>query len=253
MPAGSKLGRRISHRYTVAVSNRNRIAPERSPVNQRFVRLLPAVLIVIAIAALARMWRARNEAQASPSAAPVEEGFVPLFDGQSLAGWEGDDKLWKAEGEMIVGDSPGIKQNAFLATTKSFGDFELRLEFRLRKGEGNSGIQFRSQRVAESSEVSGYQADIGEKYWGCLYDESRRNKVLVQAPAELERALDKGGWNSYVIRAVGNRIVLSLDGITTVIYRENDPAIAREGIIALQVHAGGPLRVEFRRLRIKEL
>jgi hypothetical protein len=185
--------------------------------------------------------------------AAEEEGFARLFDGKTLSGWEGDEKLWKAEDGMIVGDSPGIKRNEFLATKKSYGDFELRLEFRLRRGAGNSGVQFRSKRVAGSSEVSGYQADIGEKYWGCLYDESRRNKVLVQAPAELDEALHKEDWNSYIIRAEGNRIRLTLNGVTTVDYREEDEAIAREGIIALQVHAGGPLRVEFRKLRIREL
>jgi hypothetical protein len=185
--------------------------------------------------------------------AALEEGFVALFDGKSLAGWEGDEELWEAEEGMIVGDSPGIKRNEFLATKKSYGDFELRLEFRLRKGEGNSGVQFRSQRVKDSSEVSGYQADIGEKYWGCLYDESRRNKVLVQAPAELEKSLHKDDWNSYIIRAVGSHIQLTLNGVKTVDYREEDEAVAREGIVALQVHAGGPLRVEFRKLRIREL
>ena len=201
------------------------------------------VLLVLAVSCLPLIHQA----------AEVEEGFAPLFDGKTLAGWEGDEKLWKAEEGMIVGDSPGIKRNEFLVTKKSYGDFELRLEFRLRKGEGNSGIQFRSKRVRDSSEVSGYQADIGEKYWGCLYDESRRNKVLVQAPAELEKALHKADWNSYVIRAEGNRIRLTLNGVTTVDYREEDEAIAREGIVALQVHAGGPLRVEFRKLRIREL
>jgi hypothetical protein len=188
---------------------------------------------------------------AKPVAA--EEGFVPLFDGKTLAGWEGDEELWEAENGMIVGDSPGIKRNEFLATKKSYGDFELRLEFRLRKGEGNSGVQFRSQRVKDSSGVSGYQADIGEKYWGCLYDESRRDKVLVQAPTGLEKSLHKEDWNSYIIRAEENHIQLTLNGITTVDYREEDESIAREGIIALQVHSGGPLRVEFRKLRIREL
>jgi hypothetical protein len=186
-------------------------------------------------------------------ASEVDEGFVPLFDGKTLAGWEGDEKLWKVENGMIVGDSPGIKRNEFLATKKSYGDFELRLEFKLHKGEGNSGVQFRSKRVKGSSEVSGYQADIGEKYWGCLYDESRRNTVLVQAPATIEKSLHKEDWNSYVIRAEGNRIQLTVNGVTTVDYREEDEAIAREGIFALQVHAGEPLRVEFRKLRIREL
>jgi hypothetical protein len=182
-----------------------------------------------------------------------DEGFSPLFDGKSLAGWEGDEQIWKAESGMIVGDSPGIKRNEFLATKKRYSNFELRLEFRLRDGSGNSGIQFRSTRVADSSEVSGYQADIGEKYWGCLYDESRRNKILVQAPAELDEVLRKDGWNSYVIRAEGNHITLSVNGRKTVDYREQDQDISGEGIIALQVHAGGPLRVEFKNLRIREL
>jgi hypothetical protein len=182
-----------------------------------------------------------------------EQGFVPLFDGRTLEGWEGDLKLWKAENGMIVGDSPGIRHNEFLATRKRYSDFELRLEFKLRGGSGNSGIQFRSRRVPESHEVSGYQADIGEKYWGCLYDESRRKKVLAQAPAELQAALKMDDWNRYTIRAVGNRITLYLNGLKTVEYTESDETIAQSGIIALQVHSGGPLRVEFRNLRIREL
>ncbi len=197
--------------------------------------------------------QATRVAPAAEPAAKTEEGFVSLFDGKSLAGWEGDAQLWKAEEGMIVGDSAGIKHNEFLATKKSYGDFELRLEFRLRRGEGNSGVQFRSKRVADSSEVSGYQADIGEKYWGCLYDESRRNKVLVQSPTELEQKLRQDDWNSYVIRAQGNHIELTLNGVKTVDYVEADETIAREGIIALQVHSGGPLRVEFKNLRIREL
>jgi hypothetical protein len=189
-----------------------------------------------------------------PTAKAAEEGFVSIFDGKTLAGWEGDRDLWKVEGSMIVGDTAaGIKRNEFLATEKRYGDFELRLEFRLRKGEGNSGVQFRSKRVEGSSEVSGYQADIGEKYWGCLYDESRRNKILVQAPPDLEKTLPRDGWNHYVIRAQGKHIALSLNGVKTVDYDEEDEAIDRAGIIALQVHAGGPLRVEFRNLRIREL
>jgi hypothetical protein len=208
------------------------------------------VLTAATLGSVLSPWESRADEQKT---AQVEEGFVPLCDGKTLAGWEGDAKLWKVEDGMIVGDSPGIKQNEFLATKKSYGDFELRLEFRLRKGEGNTGVQFRSRRVEGSSEVSGYQADIGEKYWGCLYDESRRNKVLVQAPAEIDKVLRKEGWNEYVIRAEGDHIRLTLGGMQTVDYREADAAISREGVIALQVHAGGPLRVEFRNLRIREL
>ncbi len=182
-----------------------------------------------------------------------EEGFVSIFNGQDLKGWEGDLKLWKVVDGNLVGDSPGIKKNEFLATEKKYSDFELRLEFKLHKGVGNTGIQFRSERDPKSSEVSGYQADVGEKYWGCLYDEHRRNKVLVQAPPELEKSLKKDDWNTYIIRAEGDHITLKVNGVTTVDYHEPDEKIARSGMIAVQVHSGAPLKVEFRNLRIKEL
>lgn len=190
---------------------------------------------------------------AIPLTAQEDSGFVPLFDGQTLDGWEGDKTLWKVVGKEIVGDSPGIPHNQFLATRKSYGNFELQLDFRLAEGKGNSGIQFRSKRVADSSEVSGYQADIGEQYWGCLYDESRRNKILAQAPAALADKLKKDDWNTYTIRAVGPRITLAINGLTTVDYTEPDSTIPRTGVIALQVHSGPPLRVAFRNIRIKEL
>jgi len=185
--------------------------------------------------------------------AQEESGFVSLFDGQSLEGWEGDTSLWKVQGKTIVGDSAGIPHNQFLATRKTYANFELRLEFRLEEGRGNSGVQFRSKRVADSSEVSGYQADIGEQYWGCLYDESRRNKILAKAPAALDDVLKKNDWNTYTIRAVGPRVTLAINGLTTVDYTEADADIAREGVIALQVHSGPPLRVAFRNIRLKEL
>ena len=183
------------------------------------------------------------------------EGFAPLFNGKDLSGWEGNPTLWKVENGMIVGDSgpDGIKQNEFLATKETYGDFELRLEFRLKDGAGNTGVQFRSKREPDSTAVIGYQADLGEKYWGCLYDEHRRNKILVQAPPELDTVLKKDGWNTYVIRAEGPHITLTINDLKTVDYTEPDEKIDREGIIALQVHSGKALRVEFRNVRLKKL
>ena len=182
-----------------------------------------------------------------------DAGFRSLFNGKDLSGWEGDLSLWKVADNAIIGDSAGIKHNQFLVTRDEFGDFELKLEFRLKEGIGNSGVQFRTKRIPNSTEVSGYQADIGENYWGCLYDESRHNKVLVKAPADFEKSLKKGDWNEYFIRAEGDHIVLKVNGVTTVDYKELDAAIARKGVVALQVHSGGPLKVEFRNIRIKTL
>lgn len=182
-----------------------------------------------------------------------EPGYRSLFNGKDLSGWEGDTTLWKVEGDAIVGDSPGIKHNQFLCTKEEFGDFELKLEFRVKDGVGNTGVQFRTKKLPNTTEVSGYQADLGEKYWGCLYDESRRNKILVQASPELAKVLKKGDWNEYIIRAEGDHITLKINGVTTVDYKEPDADIARSGIVALQVHSGGPMRVDFRNIRIKSL
>jgi hypothetical protein len=107
--------------------------------------------------------------------------------------------------------------------------------------------------VPNSHEVSGYQADIGEKYWGCLYDESRRNRVLAQAPPEALAKVRPDGWNDYVITARGNHITLDFNGVRTVDYRETEPGIDRSGFIALQVHSGPPLKIEFRSLEIQDL
>lgn len=182
-----------------------------------------------------------------------EPGFQPLGNGKDLADWDGDLTLWKLVDGVIVGDSPGIKHNQFLKTKRNYEDFELRLEFRLKDGVGNSGIQFRSKPVEDSTEVSGYQADIGEQYWGCLYDESRRRKVLAQADAKLNDVLKKNDWNEYVIRAEGDHITLSINGVKSVDYHEPDADIPRTGFIALQVHSGPPLKVEFRKIRIREI
>ena len=182
-----------------------------------------------------------------------EKGFVSLFNGKDFSGWEGNFEIWKVKDQMIVGDSPGIKQNEFLATKKTFEDFELRLEFRMQDGKGNSGVQFRSKRLPNSKAIEGYQADLGAGFWGCLYDEHRRRKVLVSAPKKLDAVLKKDGWNSYVIRAQGDHIVQKINGLTTVDYHEPDDSIARNGIIALQIHSGPKMKIEFRNIRIKEL
>jgi len=188
-------------------------------------------------------------------AAEAEEGFAPIFNGKDLTGWEGDAKLWLVEDGALVGRSPGIKYNDFLATTKTYGDFVLRFQVKLVDNKGNSGVQFRSKRVPPPShEVSGYQADIAAGWWGKLYDEARRNRVLAGPSDEvLKKALKPGDWNDYEIEAIGNRIKLSINGVVTVDYTEADEKIAREGIIAVQIHSGGPMEVQFRNLRIKEV
>ncbi|MFN3323984.1 MAG: DUF1080 domain-containing protein [Bryobacteraceae bacterium] len=191
---------------------------------------------------------------AMASIAAAQSDFKPLFNGRDLDGWEVDTPgLWQVRDGAIVGRHDGLKYNDFLRTKKHYRNFELRLKFRLINGEGNSGIQFRSKPVPNSHEVSGYQADIGMQYWGCLYDESRRNKILAQAnPGSLD-GLDKAGWNEYVITAIDNRITLDLNGKRTVDYAETEPGMDEKGFIALQVHSGPKIEVWFKDLYIREL
>lgn len=181
--------------------------------------------------------------------------FVPMFNGKDLSGWEVDTPgVWSVENGMIVGNSGGLKFNTFLRYHKPYANFIMKAKFRMVTGEGNSGIQLRSSAPRNSHQVHGFQADIGDKYWGCLYDEARRNKILVQAPPEtLTKVIHKTGWNEYVITADGNHITLDLNGVRTVDYTETDPSIAASGIIALQLHAGKPYQVQFKDLLIKAL
>jgi predicted dehydrogenase len=184
----------------------------------------------------------------------AEPRFTRLFNGRDLEGWQEDTKgLWRARNGILVGSHRGLKYNDFLRTRRDYRDFILRLDFRLVNGEGNSGIQFRSKPVPGSHEVSGYQADIGQKYWGCLYDESRRNRVLAGPDPLALAQLDKGGWNRYVITARGNHVTLELNGVRTVHYIETDPSIEKTGFIALQVHSGPAIEVQFRNIEIGEL
>jgi hypothetical protein len=185
----------------------------------------------------------------------ADADFVPLFNGRNLDGWEADTpNIWSVQDGMIVGKHQSLAHNDFLRTAANYGNFILSLKFRLVDGRGNSGVQFRSKPVSNSHEVSGYQADIGQQYWGCLYDESRRNRILAQAPAAALTKLDKTGWNEYVIRAEGNHVTLELNGSRTVEYTETEPGIDPSGFIALQVHGSKePMEVQLKDIRIKVL
>jgi hypothetical protein len=100
----------------------------------------------------------------------------------------------------------------------------------------------------------GYQADMGQHYWGCLYDESRRNRVLAQADrAELDKVLKPGQWNDYMIRCEGRRIQLWINGFQTVDYTEPDDNIEQKGIIGLQIHSGPPSEAWYKDILIRPI
>jgi hypothetical protein len=182
---------------------------------------------------------------------------VAIFDGKTFDGWEGDLKIFRIESGAIVGGSlkDKIVRNEFLCSKKAYGDFELRLKVKLLGGDAaNAGIQFRTKRIPNDHEVSGYQADVGTGWWGALYDESRRNKVL-KGPdqAKMKDVIKNGEWNDYVVRAEGKHIQLWINGVQTTDYIEDDPKVETTGVVCPQIHAGPPSEAWYKDITIADL
>ncbi len=185
------------------------------------------------------------------------EGFTQLFNGKDLTGWKGDPKLWKVEEGVILGSTVGnpIQKNTFLSTEKSYDDFILRVKVKLRNH--NSGVQFRSEQKPENV-VIGYQADITEKtHFGMLYEEGKRGFMEYWGALTEEQrkavfdAAKPTDWNQYEITCQGDHIKMVLNG--HVVCDINDPTGAKNGIIALQLHAGDQMEVRFKDIWIKPL
>lgn len=205
---------------------------------------------------------------------------VVLFDGQSLEGWEGNPDFFRVEDGAIVAGRllAAIPQNEFLCTEQEYADFELTLKAKLVGPGENGGVQFRSRRVENSSEMYGYQADIGYinagwiqgfehvadkakgmeadarfPLWAALYDESRRRIPLaVAAPDKVMQHLKEGDWNALRVRAEGKRIRIWLNDELMTDYEEAED-VAQSGKIGLQVHSGPPLEVWYKDIFIEEL
>jgi len=209
----------------------------------------PATLILVATWALTSIAAEKDTPQQDNKA-------VALFDGKTLSGWEGNTKWFRVEEGAIVAGTlkEQIARNEFLCTEKQYGDFELRLEVKLTGKGANAGVQFRTKRIPNHHEVSGYQADMGQSWWGKLYDESRRNKVLAGLDEKkVAEVLKPDDWNGYVIRCQGPRIQMWLNGLQTVDYTETDEKIDRRGVIGVQIHAGPPSEASYRKITLTEL
>lgn len=186
---------------------------------------------------------------------------ISLFDGKTLTGWKvtnpADKDLWKVVDSVITGGDGmrKIKSNSYLQTEQEYGDFEFRCLFRLsgdsRTGMINSGIQYRSKVV--DNNMVGYQADIGNGFWGDIYDEHRRGKLVDGDLSVLKHLLQQDGWNSYIIRVKGNQHTLYINGVKTCDYIEKDPSVPARGIIAVQLHSGGTATIQIRDIVIQAL
>lgn len=184
---------------------------------------------------------------ASPVQAPlpvVDGTAAVMFNGNDLAGWTGNPDLWTVEDGEIVGKTSGLNRNEFLINDLLLDDFKFEVEVKLVDNQGNSGIQFRSQALP-AGEVKGYQADIGVGWWGKLYEEHGRALLWDKSG---EAHVKKGDWNKYEISALGGKIQTWINGQPCVDL--DDPAGAKAGVIALQLHSGGKTEVRYRNFKI---
>lgn len=179
---------------------------------------------------------------------------VVLFDGKTLKGWEGNTELWRVEGDEIVGTvKDKLGRNEFLISNQPLQDFRLIVDVKLDTQTNNSGIQFRSKKIATKDgqvSVAGYQADVGGKdgiHWGQLYHEHGRGWLSQKSCGAF---IKKGGWNAYEILAVGSKVQTAINGhkCTDI----DDPKGERAGVIALQLHSGGQIEVRFRNFRLEQ-
>lgn len=224
----------------------------------------------------------------SLGAQEVEPGFKSLFNGKDLSGWSGRTNHWSVEQGAITGttstNNPAQGNNFLIAqdggTNLVVEDFEVRLSYRFQSDWGNSGIQYRSTDKSNFV-VHGYQADMeaGKKYSGILYEEGGRGilaergqKVVIRDDAEkpgkpkievtgtvggsseIQATIKAGDWNDYVVIAKGNHLQHFINGKLTVdVTDEQEAKAMRAGILALQIHAGPPMKIQFKNVRIKSL
>ena len=236
------------------------------------------VLGLAGACALGTVLAAQMRIQIDPLTLDDRTGFTPMFDGASLAGWEGDTGFWRAEGGLMVGETTAAKPlpaNTFLIWTKAQpSDFEIKLDFRITAG--NTGLQYRSQRAPDIGPyvLKGYQADIdfANQWTGQLYEERGRTFLALPGqattttgdkpriigavtPADaIKAAINVSGWNTLHVIARKELVVHIVNGKVTAVFLDNDAAKRpASGFIGLQLHMGPPMRAEFRNLAIKEL
>jgi hypothetical protein len=234
-------------------------------------RVMPPSAPVRTAAALTTVLLSALTIAAAPDG---EEGFAPLFNGKDLTGWEGKPGWWHVEDGAITSEStpekPCLRAHYLIWRGGKPADFDLRLDYRLVGG--NSGIQFRSREVPDW-DTSGYQADMeaGDQWSGCLFEHSRGGVAMrgqkvtiandgtkeitaIGDPKELLTHVRKNDWNSYRILARGSEITLEINGVVMCQALDRQAGVAaRDGIIALQMHPGPPMKVQFKNIRIKRL
>jgi hypothetical protein len=240
-----------------------------------FKHLSAVALVALGLAALGS--RAEDKPKAELPK-PDKDGFITIFNGKNLDGWEGLEDYWTVKDGAISGHETKDKSKQTFLVWKGakVGDFELHLKYKFATDDGNSGIQFRSKVLDEKSfRVGGYQADFDAKagYDGSIYDEAgvagnrgtmssrgektawdadnkRHNEKLPDA-ADLKKHIKVGDWNDVVLVAKGNHITYTINGHLMTDLTDDSPKALKEGVLALQLHAGFTMDVQFKDIKIK--
>lgn len=174
-----------------------------------------------------------------------------IFNGKDLSGWTiYGTELWYAEDGLLVCESGPDKEYGYLGTDKEYKDFDLTLEFK-QGADGNSGVFFRSS--IEGTKIAGWQAEVAPpgNNTGGIYESYGRG-WLIQPDPELDKHLKFGKWNKMRVLVVGDKVETFLNG-HKMITLEDEKIGAAKGKIALQIHSGGGIKVQWRNLEIKEL
>lgn len=179
--------------------------------------------------------------------------WKPLFNGTDLTGWHTQPGgEWKVNDGVIVGTSPKTEtKHGLLVTDNEFSNFILRAKFRVH--EGNSGLYFRAEKTNTNVAVRGFQAEVdASPAVGGLYETSMRGWVRKPAPKLIASIVEHGKWVSITVTAINDDITVSLNGVTTTELFA-DKGCLKKGHIALQLHGGTEMHVEFKDIAILEL
>jgi hypothetical protein len=153
-------------------------------------------------------------ARLDASGRPATPGWTPLLDGGSLAGFKYQPDFWRVEAGVLIGSTPGGPEHHYIYTEKAdYSDFELHADVKLVGN--NSGVCIRTAPTS-FDDVPGYQVDMGEGYWGSLWDERGRGMLAKYPKQEVDQILHRDDWNHYYIRAVGPHIQAWLNGVKTI-------------------------------------
>jgi hypothetical protein len=212
---------------------------------------------------------------------PDANGFITIFNGKDLTYWDGLEAYWMVKDGVISGHETkeASKQTFLVFTGANVSDFELHIKYKFATPDGNSGVQFRSKLLdPKSFRVGGYQADFDGKggYDGSIYDEAsvaggrgtmsnrgdktvwdaenkRKNEKLAEDNAVLKKFINIGDWNDVVLVAQGDHITYTINGHLMTDLTDDSPKAVKEGILALQCHAGFTMDIQFKDIKIKFL